>query len=81
VGHDQRSSVVVHQRQQVVYTQTWKGGASMSTKRITVSVNAETVEKLRQLQAELKAVMGVDFSVSQAIDYLVAQYRKENNND
>jgi hypothetical protein len=53
----------------------------MSTKRITVSVNAETVEKLRQLQTELKAVMGVDFSVSQAIDYLVAQYRKENNND
>jgi len=48
----------------------------MSTKRITVSVNAETVEKLRQLQAELKAVMGVDFSVSQVIDYLINERLK-----
>lgn len=53
----------------------------MSTKRITVSVNADTVEKLRKLQAELKAVFGVDFSVSQAIDYLVNKYEKENNHD
>ena len=51
----------------------------MSTKRITVSVNAETVEKLRKLQAELKAVFGVDFSVSQAIDYLVTQYERNKN--
>jgi hypothetical protein len=53
----------------------------MSTKRITVSVNADTVEKLRKLQAELKAVFGVDFSVSQAIDYLVNKYGKENSHD
>lgn len=45
-------------------------------KRLTVSVNAETVEKLRQLQAELKAVMGVEFSISQVIDYLINQQSK-----
>jgi hypothetical protein len=67
---------VVHQRQQAIYTQVWKGGASMSTKRITISVNAETGEKLRQLQAELKAVMGVDFSISQVIDYLINERSK-----
>lgn len=48
----------------------------MSTKRITVSVNAETVEKLRKLQLELKAVMGVDFSISQVIDYLINEHNK-----
>jgi hypothetical protein len=48
----------------------------MSTKRITVSVNAETVEKLRQLQTELKVVLGVDFSVSQVIDYLINERSK-----
>lgn len=48
----------------------------MSTKRITVSVNAETGEKLRQLQAELKVVLGVDFSISQVIDYLINERSK-----
>jgi hypothetical protein len=65
---------VVHQRQQVVHSQIWKGGASM--KRSTVSVNAETVDKLRQLKAELKEKIGIDLSIAQVIEYLIKERSK-----
>jgi len=43
----------------------------MSTKRITVSVNAETVERLKELQNFLKLSTGMDTTMTQVIDYLV----------
>ena len=45
-------------------------------KRSTVSVNAETVEKLRQLKAELKEKIGIDLSIAQVIEYLIKERSK-----
>lgn len=54
----------------------------MSSKRITVSVNDYTVEGLKALQEEFRRSMGVDFSLSQVIDYLAKYYfDKELKND
>lgn len=49
--------------------------------RITVSVNEESVRRLKDLQIKLYNDMGVEFSLSQVIDFLVKQYLKENDDE
>jgi hypothetical protein len=46
----------------------------MTTQRMTISVNHKTVEQLRVIQEKMKKELGVDLSVTQAIDYLVKYY-------
>ena len=49
--------------------------------RITVSVNEESVRKLKELQIKLYDEMGVEFSITQVIDFLVKQYLKEKDDE
>lgn len=43
----------------------------MSTKRSTISVSAETVEKLKEVQAYIAEQNGFEPSITQVIDYLI----------
>jgi hypothetical protein len=49
--------------------------------RITVSVNEDSVSRLKEVQVKLYDEMGVEFSMSQVIDFLVKQYLKENDDE
>lgn len=49
--------------------------------RITVSVNEESVRRLKEMQVKLYDEMGVEFSISQVIDFLIKQYLKENGDE
>ena len=77
--YGQRSLVVVHQRQQTVYTQVWKGGASMKEESKSVRVSLEAYETLRLLQGDFAKQVGFTPSITQVIEYLASKEMKERN--
>jgi len=70
---------VVHQGQQTVYTQVWKGGASMKEESKSVRVSLEAYETLRLLQEDFAKQVGFTPSITQVIEYLASKEMKERN--